>query len=61
MAWRFNETVPLVLTRDEASEVYEALKLYSLECGDVPAASGGTVISNVLARMKRHTEQRAKQ
>ena len=56
MAWRFNETVPLVMTRREASEVYEALKLYINECGLDDVECGE--ISSVIERMKRHIETR---
>ncbi len=59
MAWRFKQVVPLVLTRQEAAEVYEALTLYRNDCtmNDVSASA----IEGVISRMKRHTEHRAAQ
>ncbi len=59
MAWRFNETVPLVLTRQEASELYEALTLYRNECDLDDVSTSG--IDAILTRMKRHTEHRSTQ
>jgi hypothetical protein len=59
MSWRFKQIVPLVLTRQEAAEVYEALTLYRNECDldDVTA----TAIDGIIQRMKRHTEHRSAQ